>query len=114
MATPFCRPQPPGSYLVSTLTLTLSASAPVGTYTLLSTTLGGKASAIGDSNFGSHSVPAASYTLKVRRAPGDVSPMSAVPEPTTLSLTVCGATGLLWFARRRRAGASLSSSICSR
>ena len=61
----FLQAQAPGSYLVSTLTFTLSASAPAGTYTLLSTTLGGKASAIGDSNFGSHSVPAASYTLTV-------------------------------------------------
>lgn len=93
----FLQAQAPGTYLVSTLTLTLSASAPAGTYTLLSSTLGGKASAIGDSNFGSHSIPAAAYNITV------------VPEPSTLALAGLGLSGLLCFALRRRAHASLEA-----
>ncbi len=85
----FLQAQSPGTYLVSTLNFTLSASAPAGTYTLLSTTLGGKASAIGDSAFGSHSVGAAAYNITV------------VPEPSAFVLAGLGLTGLLCFARRR-------------
>ena len=86
----FLQAQAPGSYLVSTLTFTLSASAPAGTYTLLSSTLGGKASAIGDSNFGSHSVPGASYSITV------------VPEPSTVAFLVGGISLLaVSFIRRR-------------
>jgi hypothetical protein len=80
-----------GSYLVSTLNFTLSSAAPVGTYTIRTTTLTPKISEVNDNAFAAHNLPSASYSITV------------VPEPSTLVFLLGGA-GLVVgnFVRRRR------------
>lgn len=82
-----------GTYLVTQLTFSLSG-APVGTYTLATTTISPKTSEVNDNNFNTHLIPQANYTLTV------------VPEPSTWSLFMLGglgAAGLITLRRRRRA-----------
>ena len=82
---------PAGTYKVTTLSFALAANAPVGTYTIKTTTLSTKISEISDSTFASHNLPGSSYTLTV------------VPEPSTVAFLL-GGVGLLGvnFFRRRR------------
>ncbi len=79
-----------GTYLVTKLTFSLSG-APVGNYTLGTTTLSPKGSQVSDDDFASHSLPAATYSLAV------------VPEPSTWAMVLLGA-GFIGFTmvRRRR------------
>jgi len=80
--------QPAGTYLLATLTFTLSG-APNGVFTIGTTTLNPKMSTLSDSNFVSHNLPAAAYTVNV------------VPEPSTVACFVCG-LGLVGAALVRR------------
>ena len=82
-----------GPYLMSTLTFTLSGSAPAGTYTIQTTTLIPKRSIVGDTGFTSHPLPSSSYSITV------------VPEPSTVAF-VLGGVGILaanFFRRGRKA-----------
>ncbi len=82
-----------GMYKMTTVTFSLSG-APLGTYDLLTTNLGGKASEVNDTSFGTHFIPTGTYHIAV------------VPEPSTWSLVVLGglgAVGLTTLQRRRRA-----------
>jgi PEP-CTERM motif len=80
-----------GTYLVTTLSFSLSASAPNGTYQIRTTTLSPKISEAGDNTFVAHNLPGSLYTITV------------IPEPSTLALLV-GGVGLLAarFVRRNR------------
>ncbi len=80
-----------GTYKVTTLSFTLSANAPNGTYMLRTTTLLPKTSEMSDNAFVTHALPSAFYTLTV------------VPEPSTVAFLFGGA-GLLaaTIFRRRR------------
>jgi PEP-CTERM motif len=82
---------PGGTYLVTTLNFTLAANAPVGTYTIRTTTLSPKTSEINDSSFVSHNFPGSFYTITV------------VPEPSTVAFLLGGAgfLGANFFRRRR-------------
>src|SRR3954463_8620427 len=82
--------QTAGTYKVATITFTLSG-APNGTFTLGTTTLNPKTSAVNDTAFAAHNLPAATYTVSI------------VPEPSTIACLVCG-VGLLGatFIRRNR------------
>jgi hypothetical protein len=93
-ASTFAENRGDGTYLITQLTFSLSG-APVGTYTLATTTLSPKTAQVTDQNFnGNHLIPQANYTLSV------------VPEPSTWSLLALGGlatVGLVTLRKRRRA-----------
>lgn len=87
---------PPSLIFVARLTISLSASLPLGTYTLQNITTNenaGKGAVISDENFDSYDLPTSLYTATV------------VPEPTTWSLIALGglACAGVTAVRRRRA-----------
>jgi hypothetical protein len=82
-----------GTYQVTTLNFLLSASAPVGTYSIRTTTLSPRTSEANDNAFATHSIPGVSYSLNVS------------PEPSTVAFLLGGA-GLLatrFFLRKQKA-----------
>lgn len=86
---------PEGSYPITTLTFSLAAGVPLGTYTMYSTSTSPRISTIGESapNFGTdHNLSAAPFVFTI------------VPEPSTIALLVLGAvgSGLLVYRRKRR------------
>jgi len=89
----FTQDQPPGTYKVSTLTFTLAANAPAGTYLIHTTTAdnGVKRTSINDNNFSRHLPDQSTYSLTV----------SAVPEPATWSLLCLAAFGTFGMKRLR-------------
>jgi PEP-CTERM motif len=88
-------PQAAGTYHLADITFSLT-NAPLGTYTLQTTTVSPKVSEIADTSFGTHAATAGTYTLTI----------AAVPEPATWSLIGLGglaSVGLNVLRRRRGA-----------
>ena len=86
-------PQPPGTYFVGHVTLTISGAVP-GTYILRSTTVFPDSSAVASfdgTSFHDEYLPAATYTITI------------VPEPSTLALLVVAVIGAGIASRRRMA-----------
>lgn len=83
-----------GTYFVADITLTLGASAPVGSsFTVQSATTGGEAAVVNDSNGNTFDIQPGSLTVTV------------VPEPSSVALLGLASVGLAVAAYRRRAKA---------
>ena len=82
---------PDGSYHVMDITFALAAGAPIGTYTLHTTTASPRGSIQVTSDFGDAPFPQASFVFNV------------VPEPSTLALLGLSAvtTGVVAYRRRK-------------
>ena len=81
---------PPGNYHVTDITFSLSAGAPVGMYTLRSSTASPHTSEISDTDFNDHNIPESDFVFNV------------VPEPGTVALLGVGFVGVVCLFHRRR------------
>lgn len=81
------------TYFVARITLTIAGNAPLGNYTIVSVTTGGRAAVINDSNGDTAPIMPGSITFTV------------VPEPSTYALLAVGAIGAGIVVYRRRATA---------
>ena len=62
-------PVPPGTYHVTDITFSVAAGAPAGIYTLRSTALSPRVSAMTDSTFGDRNIAQSSFIFRVTGAP---------------------------------------------
>jgi hypothetical protein len=83
-------PFPPGMYHTQDITLAISSGAPLGNYTMFTTTLNPRASIVSDTKFNDHAIPAAPFVFNV------------VPEPGTVALFGIGVLSGGLFVKRRR------------
>jgi PEP-CTERM motif len=81
-------PVPPGTYLISHITFSITGAAP-GVYTFFTTTTNPRPSSVADNDLGEHNLPRASFTITV------------VPEPSTFALLAAAGAGLGMIAYRR-------------
>jgi len=86
-------PMGSGNYFVANITLTIAGNAAAGTYTIQSTTTGGKTSVVNNNNGDTFPIQPGSLVVTV------------VPEPSTYALLALGAIGVGVIVYRRRATA---------
>ena len=81
---------PPGTTLINTITFSLAAGAPIGSYTLRTTTDSPRSSEVTDTDFNDNAInPPGTFVFTV------------VPEPSTLALiAVTAVSGVLMYRRR--------------
>jgi len=83
-------PAPPGTYHTTSIIFALAAGAPLGHYTISTSTVNPRASLVSDSEFNEYPIPAATFNFDV------------VPEPGTFALLGLGIVGGSLFLKRRR------------
>jgi hypothetical protein len=78
------------TYFIANITIAISPTAALGSYTIQNVVTGGKAAVIDDTSGDTFRIPASTFTITI------------VPEPTSIALLVLGSLGVLALVLRNR------------
>jgi hypothetical protein len=79
-----------GTYFIANITIAISPTTALGTYTIQNVITGGKSAVIDDTSGDTFRIPASTFTITV------------VPEPTSIALVVIGSLGVIALIVRNR------------